>query len=143
MEDKKKLTAPCGIDCFNCELYEKNITEKFKAMLSQKLKIDKQKISCKGCRAQQGHIIVYPSCKTYECVKAKGVEFCFECQDFPCSKLQPVADGADRYPHNLKLYNLSRIKLIGFDKWAEAASDNRKRYFKGKFVIGAGPILEK
>jgi hypothetical protein len=143
MKDKKKLTAPCGLDCFNCELYEENITEQIKTLLSQKLNIDKDNIVCKGCRAQEGHIIVCPSCKTYECVKAQGVEFCFECQDFPCSKLQPAAEGAGRYPHNLKLYNLLRMKLIGFEKWTEEASDNRKRYFKGTFVVGLGPILEK
>ncbi len=29
MNDKKALTAPCGLDCFNCELYEENLTDDF------------------------------------------------------------------------------------------------------------------
>jgi hypothetical protein len=82
-------------------------------------------------------------CATYVCAEKKGVEFCFECGEFPCSKLLPVADGADRYPHNHKLYNLCRMKLVGIDKWAEEESmDIRVKYFKGKFVVGAGPVLE-
>ena len=28
MKDKKTLVAPCGLDCFNCELYETNLTDK-------------------------------------------------------------------------------------------------------------------
>ena len=28
--DKIRLTAPCGLDCFNCPVYEGNITEEVK-----------------------------------------------------------------------------------------------------------------
>jgi hypothetical protein len=30
-----------------------------------------------------------------------------------------LADGADKYPHNMKVYNLCRIKKIGLDRWVE------------------------
>ena len=30
MKDKKALTAPCGLDCFNCEIYEDNLTSLLK-----------------------------------------------------------------------------------------------------------------
>jgi hypothetical protein len=56
--------------------------------------------------------------------------------------LCPSAESALRYPHNLKLYNLCRIKLLGPEKWAEEAAANRIRYFKGKFVVGKGPVTE-
>ena len=78
-------------------------------------------------------------CETLECVKLKKLDFCFECSDFPCSKLQPLAEGADRYPHNLKVYNLITIKNKGLEKWAAEAAEIRERYFRGKFKIGAGP----
>ena len=26
MTNKKALTAPCGLDCFNCEIYKDNLT---------------------------------------------------------------------------------------------------------------------
>ena len=29
MENKKALTAPCGLDCFNCEIYEENLTDDY------------------------------------------------------------------------------------------------------------------
>jgi hypothetical protein len=35
------------------------------------------------------------------------------------------------------------MKLVGVDKWAEEeALQIRERYFKGKFKVGLGPILE-
>ena len=54
----------------------------------------------------------------------------------------PVADGADRFPHNTKLYNLSRIKLIGLEAWTDEALMIQQKYFKGKFVYGQGPAVE-
>jgi len=30
MKDKRDLTDPCGLDCFNCELYEEIRKEYFK-----------------------------------------------------------------------------------------------------------------
>ncbi len=81
-------------------------------------------------------------CETYHCATGKGVEFCFECGDFPCPKLQPVREGADNYPHNFKLYNLCRIKRIGVERWAEEESaEIRRKYYTGKFVPGNGPVL--
>lgn len=63
--------------------------------------------------------------------------------DFPCVRLMPAADRADTYPHNMKPYNLCRMKLVGVEKWAEKESLKiRKTYFKGKFVPGAGPVAE-
>ena len=84
------------------------------------------------------------NCATYNCIMEKGLRFCFECTEFPCTKLQPVADGAASFPHNTKVYNLCRMKLLGVEKWAEEESlITRERYFNGKFVIGTGPVLEK
>jgi len=76
-------------------------------------------------------------------VKKKGVEFCFECGDFPCGMLQPASDGAAKYPHNMKVFNLCRIRLVGVEKWAEEeALAIRKKYYTGKFIVGKGPVLE-
>jgi len=40
------------------------------------------------------------------------------------------------YPHNMKMYNLCRMKFIGVDKWTEEACEIRKLYFEGKFLVG-------
>jgi hypothetical protein len=140
MKDKKELTAPCGLDCFNCDLYEDNLTAELLDLINTKMGIPKAEIPCKGCRAQDAkHFHLPEGCATLTCVKARGVDLCCNCAEFPCLYLAPTADQAGRYPHNMKVYNLCRIKKIGLEKWAnEEAGEIRKKYFKGKFVVGKG-----
>lgn len=139
MEKKIALTAPCGLDCFNCELYFENLTEKFAEMIHTKMGVPMDDIPCQGCRAQDGkHYHIPDGCKNLDCVKEKGHTLCCECDDFPCAILAPLSDGASIYPHNMKVYNLCRIKKYGIEKWIEEASDIRKKYFKHKFVVGKG-----
>jgi hypothetical protein len=140
VENKKELTAPCGLDCFNCEIQEENLSVEFAQMIHEKLIVSEQEISCKGCRQQDGKHFHLPSdgCATLNCAKAKGVDLCCNCDDFPCSLLAPIADGASKYPHNLKTYNLCRIKKVGLGNWIEEAGDIRKKYYTGQFVVGKG-----
>lgn len=140
MTDKKALTSPCGLDCFNCEIQEDNLTSDFAELIHEKWGIPKDAIPCKGCRQQDGKHYHLPSegCATLDCVKAKGVELCCDCKDFPCAFLAPTADNAARYPHNMKVYNLCRIKSVGLERWIEEADQIRMNYFTGKFTVGKG-----
>lgn len=141
MKREKALTAPCGLDCFNCELQEDNLASEFAEMIHNKMGVPKEEVACKGCRQQDGkHFHLPPEgCATLNCVKSRGVELCCDCTDFPCAFLAPTADQAARYPHNMKLYNLCRIKKIGLERWIEEeAGQIRKKYFTGKFVVGKG-----
>lgn len=141
MKDKKALTAPCGLDCFNCELHEDNLTKDLKDLIHTKLGVPKDEIPCKGCRQQDGRHYHLPpeGCATLSCAKTKGVELCCDCTDFPCAFLAPTADKAAQYPHNMKVYNLCRIKKVGIERWIEEeAGQIRKKYFTGKFVVGKG-----
>ncbi len=140
MIDRKGLTAPCGMDCFNCEIYEKNLSSKVAETLQGKYGWPKKEIACKGCRKQNGkHIHLPQGCRTLDCVKAQGVDLCCDCNDFPCSFLAPVADLAAIRPHNMKSYNLCRIKKIGLERWIqEEAGPARRKYFSVKFSVGKG-----
>ena len=51
---KRKLTAPFGLDCFNCEIYEYNITKEMKEQFAVKIQKDPEEIPCKGCRLENG-----------------------------------------------------------------------------------------
>jgi hypothetical protein len=57
-------------------------------------------------------------CKIYLCVEKRQIHNCSECDEFPCDNLQPLADRANRIPHNLKVYNLSLIRKLGLEIWA-------------------------
>ncbi|MCX7711202.1 MAG: DUF3795 domain-containing protein [Clostridia bacterium] len=140
--NRLELTAPCGLDCFNCELYEENLDEVKRKKFAEAFSLSEEKVACKGCRAQGGCRLHWGNCDMLDCVKEKNVDFCFQCSEFPCSMYTPCVDGADRYTHNIKIFNLCRIKAVGVEKWAEEeAAEVRKKYFKGKFVPGKGPQL--
>jgi hypothetical protein len=131
------------LDCFNCEVFEENITEEMKKQFALKIKKDPEEIACKGCRTERGCKLLVLPCETIKCVEDKKLEFCFECNEFPCVKLQPAKEGADRFPHNYKVFNLCRIKAAGVEKWAEEeAGLIRKRYYLGKLILGSGPVLD-
>ncbi len=138
-DEKVALTAPCGLDCFNCQLYEAHITDAMRAEVAARRHLPLDQAACKGCRAQRGWD---NSCATYRCVAEHSVAFCFECDEFPCRLLAPSRDGADRFPHNFKVFNLCRMKSIGVERWAEEEAHLvRRRYYEGTFKPGDGPRL--
>lgn len=139
MNDKRAVTAPCGLDCFNCEFFADNLTDAFAHLIHTKYGVPKEMIACRGCREQDGkHFHIPQGCATLDCVKEKGVAFCSDCAEFPCALLAPTADGAATYPHNMKVYNLCRIKANGIDAWIAESGQIRKQYFMRKFRVGKG-----
>jgi hypothetical protein len=140
-KERLDLVAPCGIDCGICELHIcKNDAQLLNAMIAKG--IPKEKLPCKGCRSIEGECpVIGGVCETYTCVKEKKVAFCFECAEFPCTKLHPSADRADMLPHNMKVFNLCTIKQKGLDGFVRNSPEIKKRYYKGKMSIGKGPQL--
>ena len=140
MKDKRALVSPCGLDCFNCEIYEDNLADQLANLIHEKMGVPKQAIPCKGCHLQDGeHYHIPPEgCATLDCVKAKGVELCCDCDDSPCAYLAPTADGAALAPHNTKIYNLCWIGKVGVERWIEEVGETRERYFTARFVVGRG-----
>ncbi len=138
----KNLTAVCGRDCFNCPLHLAKNDGKLKSFFVKKYNMEEDKVGCDGCRNIEGKCCFLQKlgfseqCKIYKCADDKKVEFCYECKDFPCDLLQPLADGADRFPHNLKVFNLCLIKKMGLENWAtNKAKEVFDKYYKGKLDL--------
>ncbi len=138
--DYFQMTAPCGLDCFNCHFYlahEDPDAMKSVQKLSKELDIPVEIMLCKGCRSHDGQIPLQKRifgeahrCAAYECSKEKDIDFCCDCDRFPCDNLHPYADRADVLPHNTKVFNLCLIKRMGLEKWAETkAPQVREDYF--------------
>ena len=145
--DLRELTAPCGLDCFNCPGYLANDNEEIRKQLAaraQEYGIPYKKayeISvCRGCRKEEGICPIgglrTEPCKVFKCVTSKGIESCADCDDFPCDNLHPYADKASMLPHNMKVFNLALIRKMGLEKWAnEKAKHVRDTYFNEKWNI--------
>jgi len=137
-----QMTGICGTYCAACECARAKEEPQIMAYLLGK-GFPESKLPCPGCRELQGHCpVIGEQCATYRCALDKGVEFCFECAEFPCVRLNPAADRAGVLPHNLKVFNSCLIQQQGLDALVSRVADIRQRYYQGKMVIGRGPQID-
>jgi len=144
--DYDQMTAPCGLDCFNCHFYlarrDKEAMNTVKK-LSEEFNIPFEIMLCNGCRNHNGQIPLQKHvfgdahrCAAYECSQGKGFRYCGDCDEFPCDNLHPYADKASDLPHNIKVFNLCLIKKMGLEEWAKTkASEVRKIYFTKPWTL--------
>jgi len=143
MQESKafEMTGVCGIYCAECECAKAKDEPKLMEYLVGK-GMDAEKLPCQGCRVVEGNCpAVGEKCETYKCAQEKKVNFCFECAEFPCAKLNPASDRANILPHNLKTFNLCYIQNHGIEKFAENAAEIKQKYYKGVMMIGKGPQI--
>jgi hypothetical protein len=137
--DYLQMTAPCGLDCFNCPVHLAKDNQDLRMKIAQNLGIPPEKAVCQGCRSENGTIAflnMTEPCNVYRCIEKKDINFCFDCSDFPCDHLHPYAESAAQRPHNTKVFNLCLIKKKGLESWAETkAKGVRDTYFKGKLKL--------
>ena len=134
-KERLTLAAPCGIDCGVCELNMcKGDLKLIDVLVS--MGIPGNKIPCGGCRSIQGNCpVIKSTCETYKCVTEKNVKFCFECDEFPCVKLQPSADRANKLPHNMKVFNLCTMKRAGVENFILQSPEIKQRYMSGRWTL--------
>jgi hypothetical protein len=136
--DYLQMTAPCGLDCFNCSVYLAKDNQDLRMKIAENMGIPPEETVCLGCRPQNGTIpflkMVEP-CQVYQCISKKNLDFCCDCSDFPCDHLHPYFDQSQR-PHNTKVFNLCLIKKMGLESWATTKAKSVKdTYYKGKFKL--------
>lgn len=107
-----KALGPCGLNCEKCfannnggiKYHSKKLrellgnfdvyAERFITLINEpefknypvfKSMLDYfTKVNCQGCRAESCKL--FKDCGVKECFKVKGVDFCFQCDEFPCEK---------------------------------------------------------
>lgn len=63
-----KLMAPCGVNCHFCYVFLR------------------KKKPCEGCRNQDESKPEHcRKCKIKDCIHQKELEYCWECEDYPCA----------------------------------------------------------
>jgi len=109
--DKKKLIAPCGINCGFCRAHLR----------------DRNK--CVGCRTEIGfkpNHCIYCSIKNCEYLSNTASGFCYDCEKYPCTRIKHI-DKRYRTRYNLSLIeNLDQIKKSGLNKFVSAENKRWK-----------------
>ena len=101
-------TAVCGLICEGCDMKEatnnpelaKEIAEWFRTELNEV--VSPEDVRCEGCHgSREKHWS--PDCWILLCcVDKKGLEYCSECDSFPCEKLAEWAAENERYGEALE-----------------------------------------
>ncbi|MBC2724049.1 MAG: DUF3795 domain-containing protein, partial [Desulfosporosinus sp.] len=108
-------SAVCGLFCPSCSVYiaTKEDPERLKR-LAKILNQTIEETHCEGCRSE--HRTVYcKNCTMIECARRKGIEFCGECEEFPCEEIKTFQS---LMPHRLDLWqSQKRIKDVGYEQW--------------------------
>ena len=111
----------CGLNCTVCEIrkagqgdveIQKSMVAWFKKELGED--IPPEKIRCDGC---SGPLETHWSsnCKMLQCSTEKGYDYCFECPEFVCSKLEAFGGGAPH--HKRTIENMKQMKKLGLETW--------------------------
>ncbi|HCL90977.1 MAG TPA: hypothetical protein DHW70_06620 [Candidatus Atribacteria bacterium] len=107
MNKHNQLIAACGLNCKECDIFQapnnpeiaQEIVDWFKKEKDTEVKIED--IRCLGCKDDRTKHWS-PDCWILKCcVDKKGLEFCYECEDFPCEKLNQWGKGSKGYEEAL------------------------------------------
>ncbi|MDX1358477.1 MAG: DUF3795 domain-containing protein [Clostridia bacterium] len=66
----------------------------------------------------------HPNCRIRKCAKARGVETCAFCEDYPCEMILRFYESEP-----LLLHDGQRMKKIGIDKWIEEQEQRKEKGF--------------
>ena len=120
----KMLVGYCGRYCAECLIYIASTTsnEKQKEKLARKYskeldkKLTADNIHCWGCRADNKNCWG-KDCQFRKCADDKGMEFCYQCSEYPCPDLMKFYE---KYPEAKQ--SLQRICKIGVDAYISEIS---------------------
>lgn len=134
--DLVKQLTPCGLDCIRCADYQdgeiKQLSSKLLGLLGNYARVAKMKAArkpefehydkfisilssladglCCGCRLEETiKLVSCPiNCPLKDC-SDKGVDFCYQCDDYPCEKLKLMNSNFGEYVRQRN----DRMKEIG------------------------------
>jgi len=136
-----RCLAPCGLNCVKCIAFDEgdikkhsnelkrllgsfdNYAERFSNFIPvfknypafKELLNNFAQAGCKGCRQGEGK---YPNCIVASCCKEKEIDFCFQCDEFPCEKTNFDHSLKERW---IKINN--RMKTAGVEAYYEETKD--------------------
>lgn len=101
---KEELIAPCGMNCSICI-----------AFFGYTMNGQRRKIKCIGCKLRDKNCaFLKKHCKK---ISKKEIQYCYECDEFPCSKLEKLDKGYQKRYDMSMIENLKMIKNEGFKKF--------------------------
>ena len=109
------LFSACGLNCGLCPRYQMDGVSK-----------------CPGC-AGKDFLEKHPKCGVLSCCQRKGIEYCYQCDEFPCKKY----DNADKFDsfitHLHQFRDLEKAKNLGINAYKQEL--NEKIYVLEQLLV--------
>ena len=93
------MFAACGLNCGLCPRYYTQGTSR-----------------CPGC-AGESFSEVHPPCGVLSCCQRKSIEYCFECEEYPCKKYDGAGTSDSFISHKNRIRDLEKAKQLGMDAY--------------------------
>jgi len=98
MTPLRNLLAYCGISCVNCPAYVASMDgdalqrdDLAREWSTEAYPLSAEDVYCEGCTARDDLVMVFClDCAVRRCARAKDYRTCAECEEYPCSCLEPV-----------------------------------------------------
>ena len=108
MEYKQRafpLFSACGLNCGLCPRHQMEGTSK-----------------CPGCSGIE-FLKKHPACGVLSCCQRKGLEYCYQCDEYPCKKYNG-ADQSDSFITHLKQFcDMEKAKTLGIDAYRKELNE--------------------
>lgn len=116
-----KLAAVCGLFCPACAVYIATREDPQRlALIAGRWGVSVEEAKCDGCRSPR-RFVYCRTCKMGSCATDKGVDFCGECDEYPCEDLKGFKE---EMPHRIELWSdLDRIEEVGYEQWFDEKLD--------------------
>ncbi len=112
----KTLAAVCGLFCPSCTIYIASHSDPERLEnLAERFGLPPEELMCDGCRSERRIYFCREHCKMTKCAAERGIDFCGQCEEFPCDEL---SEFQSKMPHRIELWNShSRINEAGWETW--------------------------
>lgn len=109
----RKVMSVCGLDCAQCQIYlaphSPKITDRLVKIFDKMWdNVKPEDFHCSTCRGDISDCWTKECWIRYCCVTEKKLDYCYQCEDFPCKGLEERATKSKRYI--VALNNLKRMK---------------------------------
>ena len=125
----KNLVGRCGLYCGACGIYRAYKDDgELLENLAKSFKCPPEKVRCEGCMALTSECWGY-DCKIVECLRAKGLDFCYQCSEYEkgsCEKFEKLAKSyLEDCGVDLRA-NLERIRKGEIEEWLLESQEKYK-----------------
>lgn len=117
---KIRYDSYCGLNCGACPVgraNEMNDTETIR-IFAKDWGTTEEELKCTGCKTDLTSKFC-TSCEMRICARDKNLEFCYQCNDYPCEAITDFRN--DKASHHSAVFsNLKKIEKNGIEEWLNA-----------------------